>query len=182
MKLYHLFILSIILLFIAGCSPKCPKCPNPTTWSQCSEAAMKSRTNYRCNENFECESFSETQACKTEILMSGKNIEARLSPSIESNVKGIIQVEALKVPKATEFVVFLFYPQDVQLSSNMDEEDAKRVLREIDVNEADGWSVFIDTTKFNNGIYNIFIGPSKEDASEESPWLAYTQTQIVVNN
>ena len=189
---YLLFgILALIgVVTLSGCTdqattPGCPTCPNPGKWSECTDQAIKTRTNYQCGAetNYTCESYTEEGTCETEIQLKGtKDLEGLITPSLDETVKGIIKVEVFNVPEDTEFVMFLFYPQEVQLGSDMSDEDVAKVIRERDFTGADGWSVFFDTTSAENGLYKMFIGPTYEDAPDENPWTTYGQAQVIVNN
>ena len=52
----------------------------------------------------------------------------------------------------------------------------------IDDNADGGWKYYLDTTKFGNGVYTIFIGSTYEGAHDENPWLDDASTQLVINN
>lgn len=169
------WVVLLTLVVAMGCNsePACPDCPSPGTWSACNEDAIKTRTNYRCSEatEFECQSYTEDMACGNQIFMRGtKSLEAVISPSVDENVKGIIKVEAVSVPPNTELVNFLLMSEGTV------------IVREVDTSATDGWKAMFDTTKLENGLYDMFVGPSYNGAPEESPWLDFAQTQIVVNN
>jgi hypothetical protein len=185
-------LLVLISLFLSACggspgssSPGCPTCNNPGKWSECSDDALKSRTNYRCSAvtNYSCEEFSEEKNCLTEIQLEGrKGMQATISPTLDETVKGIIKVEASSVPEGTEMLIVILNPISVQLGPNMAEEDLAKIVRQRDQNSADGWGLFIDTTAVDNSVYNLLIASTYEGAPAENPWLDYTQTQVIVKN
>jgi len=184
-------LLLVAVIFISGCigpspEPKCPDCQSPRTWSACTDDAVKTRTNYRCGAetNYTCESYIEEKACRTEIKMKGARgiLEAIVSPTLDETVKGVIKVEALTVPEKTDMIKFFLAPQGIQLGSQMTGEDLANINLESDANAADGWKIFYDTTKLENGLYTVFVGLTYEGAPDESPWLDYAKTQVVVKN
>lgn len=181
----------IVIIFISGCTspssePKCQVCQSPGTWSACSEDALKTRTNYRCGAetNYSCERYAEEKTCETQINLKGKKgiLDVAISPTLDETVKGMIKVEAVSVPERTTKVAFFLMPQGVELRANMPQEQLAKIERGEDNSGTDGWRYYIDTTKFNNGIYTIFIGPTYEGAPDENPWLDDTKTQVVVKN
>lgn len=188
----HIPLLAILLVsvvFVSGCTgpsePKCPECSSPGIWSACTEDAVKARTNYKCGAetNYTCESYTEEKACATEMKIGGTaGLEAAINPTLDENVKGIIKVEAFNVPQNSEFVVFILSPQGVELGQNMAEEDLAKIIQEYDTSGADGWKALFDTTKVENGLYNILIGPTYENAPSENPWTAVALAQVVVKN
>lgn len=165
---------------------ECPSiCPNPGTWSGCSEEGMKTRTNYGCSEetNYECEAYEEEMACKTEMAISGSNgLEAIITPTLDETVKGIIQVEAVAIPDGTESVVFFFFPGEISLDSDMTEEELEKLVQEIDSDGENGWKVFFDTEEVNDGLYKIVVAATYEGAPEEDPWLGFGYAQVIVKN
>lgn len=166
--------------------PSCPTCPDASNWSQCSDEAVKTRTNYRCGEDtdFECVNYRENMDCDTQLVVKGALgiMDVTVSPTIEERVKGIIEVEAENVPEDANSVIFILAAQGVELSENMSEEDLARMIREHDLGKEDGWKILFDTTAMENGLYNISVLVPNEDAPEHNPWFEYSVIQIVVDN
>jgi hypothetical protein len=191
MKTPIIIALITISFILASCGPteppepSCPRCPNPGVWTGCNEEGLKTRTNQECGEttNYECHEYTEEKACQTQITLSGtKGMEVVITPTLEEKVKGIIKVELTATPEGTEFVHFFIMPQSVNFGRDMTEEESAQVIRETDMSGADGYKVMFDTTNLENGLYKIFIGPTKEDAPEDSPWTDYAMAQIIVEN
>ena len=184
MKVY-LVLLLIGLVFISGCvddsgaSGNCPTCPSAGSWSDC-EDGVKTRENYQCNPNtnYTCESYVEEKSCKNEIILKGSSLEGVVSPTSDEVVNGIIKTEVTKVPADTTGVVFVLAPQGT-IRPGMEEENAIII---IDAQEEDGWKALMDTTKVDNGLYDIFIAAMYEDAPEDNPWRSYAFAQVIVEN
>ena len=190
-----LLILSILAVFIliAGCKrmstfssvppPGCPSCLSAESWSECTAEGVKTRTNYRCSAetNFQCESYTETKQCLTQLTLKATGLEAVVSPTLEEKVKGIIKVEATKVPDGTTGVIFSIAPQGT-FGRQPTAEETKNTIVEMDQQAGDGWKELIDTTKLANGLYAVFVATSYEGAPQENPWTAYAMTQVVVSN
>ena len=99
--LLAIFIIGAV--FVSGCAsgPSCPSCPGAGSWSACDASAMKTRTSYKCGSetNYECQSYAEQQACKTEIAIQGsENLAGTVSPTIEDTVKGTLKVTINTLP------------------------------------------------------------------------------------
>ncbi len=181
-------ILLFVVIFLGGCAqqsvPECPACPNPESWSGCGSEVIKTRTSYRCGAEtgYTCEGYTEQKPCQTSIALSDKDIEVTISPTLDETVNGIVKVEAARVPPKTTIVKFILLPADLSLGADMNEEQVAKLLIVEDQNPDDGWKAFIDTTKKENGLYSLFVGPTYEGAPDSNPWLAHVQTQVVVKN
>lgn len=167
-----------ILLLISGCAgggPKCPVCPEPSTYSQCSDDAVKTRTNYRCDEstNFECVSYIEEKQCKTELSLAG-NIDVIVKPTIEERVKGIIKLEISGVPEDAQLVVFYLAGGDLPPISN-----ERRPTPA--TNQGDVWTGMIDTNDYENGLYDIAVVGTNQVSLEGNPQY-YAMGQVLVDN
>lgn len=164
--------------------PACPQCPSPNAWSECNEQAVKTRTNYKCavETNYICINYLEEKECQTSLTVSDKDLEATVSPMLDENVKGIIKIEATKVPSKTTIVEFIYIPQGVTLGQSMSQEELAKLILVTDKNPQDGWKTFIDTTQKENGLYTLFIGATYEGAADENPWISSVSTQVVVKN
>jgi hypothetical protein len=179
-----LIILSLItIIFIAGCveqQGECADCPNPTSWSECNQNAIKTRTNYQCNEqtNYTCESYTEEKACLTEIILKGSSMQGTISPTLDETVKDIITVEITSVPDNTNIVAFLVI-RGSDLTADSDED---YVFVKHDNQQADGWKALINTTEIDNGLYTVFAGATYEGAPDNNLWLDMAVTQIIVKN
>lgn len=191
-NLYLITIITIVLLFLSSCSGStddtdslCSTCNDPGKWSECGDDAIKTRTNFMCNEetNNTCQEYIEEKNCMTEIQLEGsKELNTLISPTLDEKIKEIITIEATSVPENTDELTVILVPMGVDLGPDMSEEDVGRLIQQIDSNGADGWKVFIDTNTGENGIYSLFIGATYDGASGESPWLDHASTQVIVNN
>ncbi|MBW2991687.1 hypothetical protein KY345_00535 [Candidatus Woesearchaeota archaeon] len=176
MKNIYLIIICVILL--AGCGPSCPKCPEPGSYSECSDQAVKTRTNYRCSEatDFECESYSEEAQCSTEIKMQG-NLDAIIKPSVEEKVKGIIKIEVRGVPEGTKNVLYWMEGGDLV---PVGPERGPSIA-----SEQDGvWTAMIDTAQYKNGLYSVKAASTERETVKEgdTPPTAFAQGQMVISN
>jgi len=174
-KLYLIFLTCAIL--IIGCGPKCPECPEVGSYSECSDQAMKTRTNYRCSEttNFECKSYTEEAQCAREIKLEG-TLDTIVKPSIEEKVKGIIKIEIRGVPEDTVNVAYWLTGGDLPpIGPGRGPSLAT---------EQDGvWTAMIDTAKYKNGLYTINTLSTNQEVMEgDTPPTAYAQGQIVITN
>ena len=167
-----------------GPEPKeeCPECPPTGEWSECIDGTI-TRQSYRCDSStgFQCESYMEEERCQ--LMLGGMGgLKATVSPTMGNTVSGIIEIEANTVPDGTELVQFFFYPQDIQLGSDMSSEDMQRVMTHHDTSGEDGWAVLIDTSVVENGVYNVLVGASDGKATEQNPWTSYALKQVIVEN
>ncbi|MBU1973919.1 MAG: hypothetical protein KKH52_00820 [Nanoarchaeota archaeon] len=148
-------------------------------WSACNDDAVKTRTAYQCSEqtNFECQSFEEEVQCKTEVTAKGRvtDSQLRIYPTIEKNVKGIINVEYLNVPEDTEAVIFIIQ------SGKIDMEQGVGQNTPIDSDGSDGWNIMYDTTEYNNGLYTIAAVAGKGFGDNQPP-LDAASAQVIIKN
>ena len=169
--------LTILVVLFTACGPTCPECEAPSAWSSCNTQAQKVRTAYKCSEdtNFECQAFEETLECKTEITAKGVvgDSELVISPSIEKNVQGIISIELGNAPSETVAVAFII-------------DDGTREKNEgpnlpFDTDGSDGWSIMLDTTDYENGLYSIGA-VAGVGFDEGQPPLDAANVQVIIKN
>jgi len=173
-----IFGIAVLLVLISGCTddtPECPECPKPSTYSECNDQAIKTRTNYQCSEatTFQCESFTEEKHCETEITLTG-NIDATVTPSIEEKVKGIIKIEVSNVPADTKLVAYFIQ------NDNLPPVGLERMPL-FATNKGDVWTGMLATTEYENGLYEIMVLTNNQEALEGDP-KAYARGQIVISN
>lgn len=177
-KLILILLLTGVLL-VSGCELSCPKCPEPGSYSECNDQAVKLRTNYRCSEvtDFQCESYAEEKQCATAIKLEG-DLDVTVKPTIEEKVKGIIKIEITGAPEDTTIVGYVLEGGDLPPVSERGPSLAS--------DQGEGvWRAMIDTTQYKNGLYNIGVMTSNKIDMEEnkgSPPTAYAQGQIVISN
>lgn len=179
------FIISLLsLIFIGGCvqqeKPECPQCLEPSSWSKCSDQAIKTRTNYKCSAetDYSCQSYEETANCKTEQILKGnKGLDVVVSPTLDETVKKIIKVSVNSIPSEGAKIWVMLSPQGIsQVEDPFNEPNV--VLQIVDAKA--GQSVFLDTTKVENGVYNIGIMTTVNPSG--GPWTDIVQTQLIVEN
>lgn len=168
------------LVFISGCAsgPSCPTCQTASSWSACDENAMKTRTNYKCGSDtsYECQSYTEQQACKTELSMAGTNgLAVVVSPTMDEIVKGTLKITINSIPSEGNKIWVLLGPQGLQGDPF---QDPNTRLQTVD-SEA-GKTVYIDTTKIENGVYNLGVMTTSNPGG--APWTDVAQVQLVVEN
>jgi hypothetical protein len=185
MKTWLLAIMLVGIIFISGCTqagPQCPTCPNPSTWSECDANAVKTRTNYKCSEDtdYECESYTESYNCATEIRVTGQSgLEIVITPTLEEKVKGLMKLEAVGVPGDTSGIVLFAYAGSLTIDATNVE---NAVVTQYDMNESDGWKIFLETTELENGLYTLIITSADAEGDETNPWNDVLTTQIIVSN
>lgn len=183
-KSVSLLIALVFVLLISGCTtgPQCPTCPNPSTWSECDANAVKTRTNYKCSEDtdYECESYTESQNCATEIRMTGQHgLDVVVTPTVEEKVKGTLKAEAVAVPENTIAVLLFVFAGATDVGSASDED---MLVKLADSSGSDGWKIFLETTELENGLHTLMFSSMSEMEDEASPWGDMVVTQIIVNN
>jgi hypothetical protein len=178
-------VMIVPVLLISGCTqagPQCPTCPNPGIWSECDENAVKTRANYKCSEDteYECESYTESQNCATEIRVTGNyGLGIVITPTVEDKVKGLMKLEAVGVPGDTSGIVLWAYAGSVTLEETNVE---NAVVTQHDLDESDGWEIFVETTELENGLYTLIITAANANDDGTRPWNDVVTTQIIVNN
>jgi hypothetical protein len=176
MKKISVIVLMVGVLLLSGCAgPQCPECPEPSSYSECNDQAVKTRTNYRCSEatDFQCESYIEEKQCATEIKLTG-TFDGTIKPSIEEKVKGIIKLEVRNVPDDTVLVAYYLEGGDLPpVGSGR--------MPSFASDQGDVWTGLIDTTKYKNGLYEIGVVSNNKEELEGNP-QAYAQGQLLISN
>jgi hypothetical protein len=140
---------------------------------------MKTRTNYKCGQDtsYECQSYSEQQACKTEMNLKGNNnLDVTLSPTLDEIIKGTLKISINAIPSEGNKIWVLLTPQG---SSGGDPFSTPNTILQTADSEV-GKSVYIDTTKVENGVYNLGIMTTSNPGG--APWTDVVQTQLVIEN
>jgi hypothetical protein len=167
-----------MFVLISGCiggTPTCPECPTPSTYSECNDQAVKTRTDYRCNEatNFQCESYTQETQCETEITLTG-NIDATVIPSIEEKVQGVIKIEVKNVPADAKIVAYFI--DNGELPPIGLERMPLFATKKDDI-----WTGMIDTNDYENGLYEMMVLGNIEETLEGNPDY-YARGQILISN
>ncbi|MFC1722740.1 hypothetical protein ACFL0V_01245 [Nanoarchaeota archaeon] len=170
-----LFILILMVgILLSGCGPKCPECPDSSSYSACDDQAMKTRTNYKCSESteFQCESFQEEKQCATEIKLSG-HFSGTVSSSVEEKVKGVIKIE-VNPPADTKIVAYFLEGGDL-------EPIGQGRMPFFATDQGDVWTGMIDTAEYENGLYTLGV-VSNDKEEMEGPPKAFASGQILIDN
>jgi len=179
-KILILILMSMVILIGACSGQKCPECQSASTWSSCNDDAVKVRTAYECSDqtNFECQSFEDTLNCKTEITAKGvmRGSEMVITPTIEKNVKGIINIELNNVPQKTRAVAFTIQEGDVERV------EGQAPNLPFDYDGSDGWGISLDTSDYENGLYTIRVVAAEGFSGENKPPLDVASAQIIIKN
>lgn len=174
----RIFLILFLIAISCGCigGPKCPECPLPTTYSECSDDAIKTRTNYRCSEatNFECESYTQEMQCATEITLTG-NMDAVVTPSIDEKVKGIIKLETKNAPGDIKLVAYMID------GGNLPPVGPGGRMPLFATKKGDVWTGMLDTAEYENGIYDVMVLGMKTETMEGNPDY-YARGQILISN
>jgi hypothetical protein len=163
----------LVILFISLSKKTCA-CPSPSEWSSCNGNAEKTRTNYKCNESLQCESFPETTACSTflEAKSTKKEWTLLVSPTLEDKVSGIIKGSVSDAPDSVEHIAFLIFAQGAE----------NPVAGGEDTTPSDGFSYMVDTAKLANGLYTFTAVIFEEGMTSGGPPKDGAAVQILVEN
>lgn len=170
---------------VSGCvsqGPACPACPSASAWSSCSADAQKSRTNYKCGEetSYACESYAEQGTCSTALSLAGQNgLSVTVSPTLDENVKGVTKATLDSIPSGVTKVWVMMTPQGWAPKEGEDPFSAPDVILQVE-DAAAGKSVYLDTTKVENGVYTLGVMVTSNPSG--APWTDVVQTQLLVGN
>jgi len=171
-----------MIIFIGGCGPSCPQCLQPTSWSECDDNSIKTRTNYKCGEDtsFQCQSYTEESQCKTELSLRGaKGLDIVISPTLDELVKGTIKINVNSIPNDVKNVWVMMGPQGQQPQPGEDPFKMPNTIIQIEDATA-GKIIFVDTNKVDDGVYNL--GVMATNNPNGAPWIDVIQAQLVVKN
>jgi hypothetical protein len=110
---------------------------------------------------------------RAEIVVEGRNATVRIEPSVDEVVSGIVTITIIEAPDETEMAFFAMRKQgaeDIQ-------EEGPNIG--IDTEASDGWSSLLDTTGFENGVYEV-SGLAMADADSDP--LGGATAQVVFEN
>ena len=124
-------------------------------------------------------SFEQTEESalpKTEIRVTGLDSELLITPSVDNVISGIVTISMTKAPAETKSALFLIVEKG---------EDFKTVGPNlgIDTDGSDGWSRIVDTTQYENGLYDIATAALDvaSPGSGDDP-IAMTAAQVIIQN
>ena len=174
-------ILLILLLFVvSACGPKGPVCEEAM---KCKDSTTQAFQNKDCTWTDEqaCEFGCENSKCRTgprtEIRVSKADYEFLIKPTEDRNVKGIVTLEFTRFPEDIGDAAFAVTGGDV--------EDIKKTGPNIgyDLASSDGLSYIWDTTKFDNGLYQLYAFTYFEGdfMNDKDPQNVIT-TQVIIDN
>ncbi|MBO8183228.1 MAG: hypothetical protein H0Z28_10635 [Archaeoglobus sp.] len=116
-----------------------------------------------------------------EIYLENNDLKVRIYPTEDKKVSGVITVKLESLPsKATKLLV-AFVPQGFKGSAEEMYNNPNVIIQWIE-NPSAGQDILIDTSKVKNGVYNVGVSATYENAPESNPWLALVQTQVNVQN
>lgn len=178
-----LVILIIAIIFISGRTQqgqKCPRCSDPSSWSKCSDQAIKTRTNYACSAetNYTCQSYEGIANCKTEMVLKGnKGLNVVVSPTLDETIKDVIKVSVNSIPSEGTKIWAMLTPQGMgQVEDPFKEPNV--IIQIVDARTDQ--TIFLDTTKVKNGVYNLGVMTTLNPRG--GPWTDIVQTQLIVEN
>ncbi|HEC75652.1 MAG TPA: hypothetical protein ENI33_00125 [Thermoplasmatales archaeon] len=125
-----------------------------------------------------CLQEEQEKQSKTEINLENNGLKVKISPTNDSKVSGVITVTLEGIPSEATKILVSMSPQGFQGDLY---NDSNVIIQWID-NPSAGQEILLDTTKVENGVYNIGAAATYEGAPESSPWIALVQTQVNVQN
>lgn len=119
------------------------------------------------------ESATEPASPKTEIKVQGQNASVLIEPSVDNVISGVVTITVTEAPNETNMAFFAMVKQGA--------EDLKETGPNlgIDSDGSDGWSKLLDTTQYENGLYEI-SGLTMID-SDSNP-LGTATAQVMIQN
>ncbi|MFQ6105500.1 MAG: hypothetical protein ACE5NL_00310 [Candidatus Hydrothermarchaeaceae archaeon] len=100
-----------------------------------------------------------------------------IAPSEDSFVKGIVTITMTHVPDGTKMVAFAIQGSGIEDIAKTGPNLGK------DNDGSDGWSLYLDTTRYPNGVYDIISYASHlTELQEDVPPLGFASAQIVIQN
>lgn len=152
--LFTITILSVLL--ISGCTNKSRESSTPTTTPETGGTGGEITT-----------------TVKTYIESTGLsgNMKTRIEPTVGKQVSGIITISAIIVPDNTNAVAF-------SIATTGQTPEQPNLGYDNDPN--DGWDYLLDTTTYDNGVYNIYAYAF--DATGSGGQLDVTITQVIIQN
>lgn len=119
------------------------------------------------------ESAGAPASPKTEVRVQGQNAEVLIEPSVDDVISEVVTITVTEAPSGTNMAFFAMHKQGA--------EDVKETGPNlgIDNDGSDGWNRLLDTTQFENGVYEI-SGLAMSDA--DSNPLGAATAQVVIEN
>ena len=133
-----------------------------------------------CVQEGQPQGTQETQQSQpqTEINLENNVLSVKIHPTEGNKISGIVTVTFESVPSEAGKILVMLSPQDMEHTDDpFSEPNVVAQFLEPDTKEA-----FVDTTKVENGVYNLAVTVSPEVEREGYPWIAVVQTQVLVNN
>jgi len=114
-----------------------------------------------------------TQLPATEIRVEGQSASMLIEPSVDNVVSGVVTIAVTEPPSETEMVFFVIVGQGIE-----DTEITGPNLG-IDQDGGDGWSRLLDTTDYDNGLFEISGLPMSDPDSDP---LGIVSAQVLIEN
>ena len=92
---------------------------------------------------------SEPATPRTEIVAQGQNATVRVEPSVDNAISGIVTITITEAPDGTVMAFFTMRKQGAE------DTQVEGPNIGIDTDASDGWSSLLDTSGFENGVYEV---------------------------
>lgn len=122
--------------------------------------------------DYEHQASLESDEPKTEVRANGFNAEVLVEPSVGNVISGVVTVRVTKAPEGTKIALFAMSKQGADVKTTGPNLG-------VDSDGSDGWSRIVDTTRFENGIYDI-SGIAGVDGNSDP--LGVATAQVIVEN
>lgn len=122
--------------------------------------------------------IKENEFKSTEINLRSNGLEVVLGPSKGKKISGVIKLTLMNMPPNTTKILISLSPQGLVGNATNSTNVILQWIEEPSV----GKEILLNTTKLENGIYNIAVSSAYEGAPKDSPWSAIAQEQIIVEN
>jgi len=148
-------LLLVLLVFIAGCAQSGPADTNDI------------------EEKVQITETTQPPAPKTEITVTQLGTRLIISPSIDKEIGGVVTLTVTEVPEGTTSIGFAI--------SGLGIEDISATGPNIftDSDGSDGWESIFDTSRYDNGVYDISGMAFPESGGAP---LGAATAQVVIQN
>jgi hypothetical protein len=117
------------------------------------------------------EATEEPTAPDTEIRSQGYNAEVVIEPSSDNVISGIVTIRVTKAPAETEMAFFAI------VGNGSESIETTGPNLGIDSDVSDGWSRLLDTTEYEDGLYEV-AGLAMSSANDDPIGMASAQVMI----
>ena len=117
----------------------------------------------------------------TEINIESNGLSVKISPTEGNNVTGVLTLRLVSLPSRTDRVLVVLIQQGYT-GPTENSPLTRQGLVEWPPQPAAGQEVLLDTSKVENGVYNLNVAAGSAEASSSTPWLAVVSMQVLVDN